>query len=88
MAKWLNPKWRSSVAETVIVQASIKPQTTWISDQLNIIYEDEALIIVNKAPGMVVHPAAGSPDNTMLNALLHHTRPNCKLSRAPGLFIV
>lgn len=39
---------------------------------LDIYYEDEYLLIVNKPKGMVVHPAAGSPDNTLVNALLYH----------------
>lgn len=39
---------------------------------LDIIFEDEELIVVNKAHGMVVHPAAGNPDGTLVNALLHH----------------
>jgi len=39
---------------------------------LDVVYEDEHLIVVNKAPGMVVHPAPGSPDGTLVNALLHH----------------
>jgi len=39
---------------------------------LDILYEDEHLIIINKAAGMVVHPAPGHPDGTLVNALLHH----------------
>lgn len=39
---------------------------------LDIVFEDEALVVVNKPKGMVVHPAAGNPDNTLVNALLHH----------------
>jgi 23S rRNA pseudouridine1911/1915/1917 synthase len=39
---------------------------------LNIIYEDEAIIVINKPAGMVVHPAPGNPDNTLVNALLFH----------------
>jgi 23S rRNA pseudouridine1911/1915/1917 synthase len=39
---------------------------------LTVIYEDEALIVVNKPAGMVVHPAPGSPSGTLVNALLHH----------------
>lgn len=39
---------------------------------LEIVYEDDAILIVNKAAGMVVHPAAGHPDGTLVNALLHH----------------
>ncbi|MGE9266798.1 MAG: RluA family pseudouridine synthase [Verrucomicrobiales bacterium] len=40
---------------------------------LDILYEDDSLLVLNKAPGMVVHPADGSPDGTLVNALLHHT---------------
>lgn len=40
---------------------------------LNIIYEDEDIIVVNKPKGMVVHPAPGSPNNTLVNALLNYT---------------
>ena len=39
---------------------------------LTIVYEDEHLIVVDKPAGMVVHPAAGNPDGTLVNALLHH----------------
>lgn len=39
---------------------------------LDIVYEDAALIIVNKPAGLVVHPGAGNPTGTMQNALLHH----------------
>lgn len=39
---------------------------------LSILYEDEDLIVVDKPAGLVVHPAAGNPDGTLVNALLHH----------------
>ena len=39
---------------------------------LDVIYEDDDLIVVNKPVGMVVHPAAGNPNGTLVNALLHH----------------
>ncbi len=39
---------------------------------LDIVYEDEAVIVVNKPAGMVVHPAPGNPENTLVNALLFH----------------
>ena len=41
---------------------------------LEIVYEDEDLLVVNKPKGMVVHPAAGNPDGTLVNALLYHCR--------------
>ena len=39
---------------------------------LDIVYEDSSLIVINKPAGMVVHPAPGNPDRTLVNALLHH----------------
>jgi 23S rRNA pseudouridine1911/1915/1917 synthase len=41
---------------------------------LAVVYEDAHLLVLNKAPGMVVHPAAGTEDDTLVNALLHHCR--------------
>ena len=41
---------------------------------LVIVYEDDHLLIVDKPAGLVVHPAAGHPDGTLVNALLHHCR--------------
>lgn len=43
---------------------------------LNIIYEDDQLIVVNKEPGMVVHPGHGNYTGTMVNALMHHLKDN------------
>ena len=50
---------------------------------LDIIYEDEDIIVVNKPKGMVVHPAPGHEDNTLVNALLYHTD---KLSDLAGKY--
>jgi 23S rRNA pseudouridine1911/1915/1917 synthase len=41
---------------------------------LDIIFEDEALLVLNKPAGIVVHPAAGNEEHTLVNALLHHCR--------------
>lgn len=41
---------------------------------LDIVYEDSDLLVINKSRGMVVHPAAGNEDGTLVNALLHHCR--------------
>lgn len=49
---------------------------------LTIIHEDEAILIINKPPGLVVHPGAGNPENTLLNALLHHAPELTRLPRA------
>ena len=41
---------------------------------LEIIYEDECLLVLNKPAGLVVHPAAGNEEHTLVNALLHHCK--------------
>ena len=41
---------------------------------LNILHEDEHLVVIDKESGIVVHPAAGNPDGTLVNALLHHCK--------------
>jgi len=43
---------------------------------LDIVYEDSDLLVINKARGMVVHPAAGNEDGTLVNALMHHCGDN------------
>ena len=50
---------------------------------VDIVYEDDDLLIVNKPKGMVVHPAAGNPDGTLVNALLYHCEG--KLSSINGV---
>ena len=55
---------------------------------MNIVYEDDYLIVVNKPVGMVVHPAPGSPNKTLVNALLHHcgdTLSGIGGSKRPGI---
>jgi 23S rRNA pseudouridine1911/1915/1917 synthase len=53
-------------------QTGIAPQIKPESIPLDIIYEDDDVIIVNKQKGIVVHPARGNFEHTMVNALLHH----------------
>ena len=50
-------------------QLSAKPENI----PINIVYEDDSVIVVNKPQGMVVHPAAGNPVGTLVNALMYHT---------------
>ena len=48
---------------------------------LDILFEDDDLLVLNKEPGMVVHPAPGNPDGTLVNALLHHCRGKHAIGR-------
>ena len=50
--------------------------------ELDIVFEDEALLVVNKQAGLVVHPGAGNPGGTLLNGLLHHAPQLEELPRA------
>ena len=43
---------------------------------IDIIYEDNDILVVNKPKGMVVHPAAGNPDGTLVNAVMAHCKGN------------
>ncbi|WED44093.1 23S rRNA pseudouridine(1911/1915/1917) synthase RluD [Legionella cardiaca] len=49
---------------------------------LNIVYEDEHLLVINKPAGLVVHPGAGNREHTLVNALLHHASQLASLPRA------
>lgn len=49
---------------------------------VDVVYEDAHLLVINKAVGMVVHPGAGNPDGTLVNALLHHCPELSALPRA------
>jgi 23S rRNA pseudouridine1911/1915/1917 synthase len=49
---------------------------------LDIVHEDDAILVINKPPGLVVHPGAGNPEGTLLNALLHHAPALSQLPRA------
>lgn len=49
---------------------------------LEVVYEDDQLLVINKPPGLVVHPGAGNREGTLLNALLHHAPSLAALPRA------
>ncbi len=69
--------------EDIITINSLKSANRVIPSniKLDILYEDNDIIVVNKKSGMVVHPAAGNYENTLMNALLNHTN---KLSDVNG----
>ncbi len=54
---------------------------------LSVLHEDSDLLIIDKPPGLVVHPAPGNPDGTLVNALLHHCRDLSGIGgvRRPGI---
>ena len=68
----LSRKARAGEVFTVTVPAAIDAIPLPQAIPLSIVYEDEALLVIDKAAGMTVHPAPGSPDGTLVNALLAH----------------
>ena len=80
------PQVREKVmgGELVRIDALIAEQTVNAAEAipLDIVYEDADLLVINKPAGLVVHPAAGNPAGTLLNALLHHDAQLAGLPRA------
>jgi 23S rRNA pseudouridine1911/1915/1917 synthase len=60
--------------EIVEINSEIESETRFQAQNipLNIVYEDDDILVINKPAGLVVHPGAGNPDGTVLNALLHY----------------
>jgi 23S rRNA pseudouridine1911/1915/1917 synthase len=75
---------RVRCGDTVRIDAGIAVESAHAAQAigLELIYEDAHLLVINKPPGLVVHPAAGNPDGTLLNALLHHDPGLASLPRA------
>lgn len=66
------------------LEAEQEAQGEWIAQdiELDIVYEDDQILVINKPAGLVVHPAAGHADGTLLNALLHHVPDIINVPRA------
>lgn len=70
--------------EQLFVQMPERESLTYQAEaiSLNIVFEDESLMVINKPAGLVVHPGAGNESGTLLNALLHHNEQLATLPRA------
>ncbi|GAA0489262.1 MULTISPECIES: 23S rRNA pseudouridine(1911/1915/1917) synthase RluD [Tatumella] len=68
------PKEKVFGGEQVNIDAEIEEEARWEPQDiaLDIVYEDDDILVINKPRGLVVHPGAGNPDGTVLNALLYH----------------
>ena len=80
----IKAKTRARAGDEIQLTPVIKPQPEWIAQKipLAIVYEDEAVLVINKPPGLVVHPGAGNAHSTLLNAILHHLPELNQLPRA------
>jgi len=70
--------------ESLTLVAAVEEQEHWEAEDiaLDIVYEDEAILVINKPVGLVVHPAVGNRSGTLLNGLLHHCPGLGQVSRA------
>jgi 23S rRNA pseudouridine1911/1915/1917 synthase len=70
--------------ETLSLAARLEPDQALTPQAmaLDIVHEDEALLVINKPAGLVVHPAPGHRDGTLINALVHHVPSLAELPRA------
>lgn len=66
------------------LDVELEAQGEWVAQdiELDIVYEDDHILVIDKPTGMVVHPAAGHQDGTLLNALLHHVPHLANVPRA------
>lgn len=78
------PKERVLAGDTLILDAELDVETVAQAQDiaLTIVYEDEHLLVIDKPAGLVVHPGAGNPDGTLMNALLHYHHDLNLLPRA------
>jgi 23S rRNA pseudouridine1911/1915/1917 synthase len=82
--KNFKPKDKSNGSEAVFLTLNQKQNNDWIAEKipLNIVYEDEDIIVINKQFGLVTHPGAGNWTGTLANALLYYDPALSKLDRA------
>ena len=78
------PKDKLIGGEHLALRAELEAQGTWEPEaiDLDIVYEDDHLMVINKPAGLVVHPAAGNQTGTLLNALLNHCPDLINVPRA------
>ena len=78
------PRTKVMGGEEITLQAELEDEERWEAQDipLDIVYEDEDIIVINKPRDFVVHPGAGTPDGTVLNALLHHYPDIAEVPRA------
>ena len=69
-----DPRFRVAEDALITVQIAVAEESHIIGEDipLDVVFEDDDLIVVNKPAGMVVHPAPGTPGGTLVNALIHH----------------
>ncbi|MBD0331582.1 MAG: RluA family pseudouridine synthase [Chitinophagaceae bacterium] len=92
--KEIRPNYKVKPGDNIIIYSDLSPETIEIIPEhipLNIIYEDEHLMVINKPAGMVVHPGSGNYSGTLLNGVayyLHQKNPNITEETLPRFGLV
>ncbi len=82
--KKLKPSDKVRAGQQVEIKGTVEAPAHWEAENipLNIVFEDDDIIVVNKPAGIVVHPGSGNPTRTLINALLHHAPQLAEVTRA------
>lgn len=80
----VKPNTKVAGGETIQLDVELQDEGDWQAEDmsLQIVYEDEDLLIIDKPADLVVHPAAGNEDGTLLNGLIHHLPQLQQIPRA------
>lgn len=78
------PKFKTSTRDHIILETTLTERTIDEAQDItiNVVYEDDAILVINKPVGLVTHPGAGIADNTLMNGLLYHCPDNKLIPRA------
>ncbi len=96
--KWINdnqvtvnknntkPSYHVQTGDVILVNATITPAFSLEPYKIDfdVIFEDKHILVINKPSGLIVHPGAGNPSNTILNGLLYKD-PSCKIIPRAGI---
>lgn len=82
--KQYRPRDKLLGGENLTIDAMLEAEGVWEPEPINldITYEDDHILVINKPAGLVVHPAAGNYTGTLLNGLIHHAPANENIPRA------
>lgn len=78
--KPVKSNYKVKPGDKLIIYDTNAPESSEIIPQnipLNIVYEDDDILVINKPVGMVAHPGSGNPDRTLVNAVAWHLKQNC-----------
>ncbi|MGK0498572.1 MAG: 23S rRNA pseudouridine1911/1915/1917 synthase [Oceanicoccus sp.] len=78
------PRDKLVSGEQLVLLAEVEDEERWLAEDIaiDVVYEDDAILVINKPAGLVVHPGAGNASGTLLNALLAHCPDLASVPRA------